>query len=855
MRPEAERLYERARALHPEARPAFLQDACHGDPQLREELVSLLEQAEAAEGFFERLTSAVFPASVSDSPNPDRNVGRTVGHYRIMARIGAGGMGTVYRAQDTSLNREVALKFLSVHLSAHLVAEERLLAEARAAASLEHPNVCVVHEIGETDDGRPYIVMALCEGETLREKLRLGPLATAEAVEIAMQIARGLAAAHARGIIHRDVKPGNVMLGTDGTVKLLDFGLAKVADVTITGPGATPGTLAYMSPEQARGNPVDQRTDLWSLGVVLYEMLTGMRPFRGASDRALFQAMLYEEPEPISKQRPETPEPLRRIVERLLRKDPHARYGRAEDLLADLAQGLSSGARPSRLSATSKRRPALLAGAAIAFVALVGVAFWQAGRARGSLPPATGPEGASIAVLPLTTLGADAGGDAALADGMTGELIALLAKLGRVRVIAGTSAFAFKGRPIDLRRIADSLRVSHILEGGLQRIGSRLRLQVRLVDARDGSTRWSETYDREMKDVFATEDDLARAVARELEVRLVGRSGSNRLRHRTRSIAAYELYLRGSDQTLGFSDSGVRAGLEYFTQAIAIDSSYAAAYAGAARMYSMLGETDNPGFSLRELHARAETAARKAVALDDSLPEAHVALGLLQLRWRSDLASANTEMRRALALNPAEPRVHEHLAKLALLTGRPTEALAEARLGLEADPLSPTAVVQVAVALYHNDRCDEAVAQIQSIAEVRPRVRRAVNIAALCFAEQGRWPEAIATLRQEVETGGLHMRTMLGFVLARSGQREEARRILAELLARQQRGGNVASDVAVVYAGLGDFDRAFTWLNRAVDEGYLSTTPLIEIMGPAFRELRRDPQFERVRERLGLAMR
>ena len=827
MSSEAEDLYERARTLHSEARRAFLQDACHDDPQLREELVSLLEQSEAAEGFFERLSDAVFPLSV-----PDRNVGRMVGHYQIMSCIGAGGMGTVYRAQDTRLNREVALKFLSVHLSAHRVAQERLLAEARAAASLEHPNVCVVHEIGETDDCRPYIVMALCEGQTLREKLRLGPLDLAEAVEIATQIARGLAAADARKTIHRDVKPGNVMLGTDGTVKLLDFGLAKVADVTIAGPGMTPGTLAYMSPEQARGDPVDQRTDLWSLGVVFYEMLTGTRPFRGASEDALFQAILHDEPEPISQQRPETPEPLRRIVERLLRKDPDARYGRAEDLLADLAQG--------RLSAVSSRRPALLAGAAIALVAIVGVAFWQAG-------PGSEPERASIAVLPLTTLGANAG-DAALADGMTSELIAMLAKPGQMRVIASTSVFAFKGHPFDVRRIGDSLRVSHILEGGLQKIGSRLRLQVRLVDARDGSTRWSETYDREMMDDFATEDALASAVTRELEVRLVGRTG-NLLRHRTPSIAAYELYLRGNDQTLFFTDSGIRAGLEYFQRAIALDSTYAAAYAGAARMYTLLaGRSD---FSLSELHARAAAAARKAVALDDSLPEAHAALGIVQL-WGGNLAAAETEQRRALALNPAEPRVHEYLVNVALFAGRPAEALAEARLGLEADPLSPTAIAQVAVALYHNGRCNEAQAPLQLIAGLRPRVRRAVAVTALCFAEQRKWPEAIAALREEAKTGGLHVRTMLAFVLARAGQRDEAREILGELIARQKRDGNVASDLAVVYAGLGDLDRAFTWLDWAVDEGSLaSNTPLLrEMMGPAFRELRRDPRFERVRSRL-----
>ncbi len=460
----------------------------------------------------------------------------------------------------------------------------------------------------------------------------------------------------------------------------------------------------------------------------------------------------------------------------------------------------------------------------------------------------------SIAVLPLTNLGTDAS-DAALADGMTEELIGILARLGQVRVIASTSVFGFKGRPIDVRRIADSLRVSHILEGGFQRVGSRLRLQVRLVDARDGSTRWSATYDREMKDVFATQDELAGAVARELEVRLEGRTGSNLLRHRTRNIEAYELYLRGHDLTLHFTDSGLRAGLEYFNQAIALDSTFAAAYAAAARGYALLGWSGNPGFSLGELRTRAEAAVRKALALDDSLAEAHAALGVILMVWRGDPTSAEAEARRALALNPAEPRVHEQLAHIALLTGRPTDVLAEARLGLEADPLSPTAITMVARALYRNGRCDEALAQLQPVAGLRPPVRWAVLTAGLCFAEQRRWPEAIAALRQGGETGGVHGRTMLGFVLAQSGQRQEARQILAELLARQQRSGNLASDVAIVHAGLGDVDGAFTWLNRAADEGpALATTPLLEeIMGPAFRDLRRDPRFERVRKRLGLS--
>jgi formylglycine-generating enzyme required for sulfatase activity/dienelactone hydrolase len=408
---EAERLYERARSLPVEARIAFVEEACRGDPSLRDELASLLDHAEAAEEFFECLGDAIFsPLSVLDreearegttggsvselalpSSEPDRMVGRTIGHYRILSHVGRGGMGTVYRAHDTRLDREVALKFLPPHLSAQLDAEERFLAEARAAAALEHPNVCTVYEIGEAGDGQPFIAMASYEGQSLKQRLGRSSLPTEEAVQIAVQVARGLGAAHARGIVHRDVKPGNVMLTADGAVKLLDFGLAKVADVSITRPGTTLGTMAYMAPEQARGDPVDQRTDLWSLGVVLYEMLTGERPFRGGSDRSLLQAILHEDPEPISRRRPGTPEPLVRVVERLLRKNPSERYGSAAELLADLtAPGSpvrSKNDRPSprawppalARAVASRFRAGHLMTAVVA-AGLGAVGFWYVGR-------------------------------------------------------------------------------------------------------------------------------------------------------------------------------------------------------------------------------------------------------------------------------------------------------------------------------------------------------------------------------------------------------------------------------------------------------------------------------------------
>jgi adenylate cyclase len=358
---EAERLYEQARALPPEARAAFIEAACGEDAELRTELLSLLVHCEGGEEFFQHLAHAIAPPRFSAGREPSGNPGerseetgptlvplklepgRAVGRYLIMEWVGSGGMGTVYRARDTRLQRDVALKFLPGHLSVALHAEERLLVEARAAAALEHPNVCTIHEFGESEEGHPFIAMAFYEGETLKERLRREPLRPVESAAIAVQIARGLGAAHSRGIVHRDVKPGNVMLTADGTVRLLDFGLAKLSDVTLTGPGVTLGTLAYMSPEQAEGELVDRRTDLWSLGVVLYEMLTGTLPFRGGNDLALLLSILHEDPEPVTKRRPDVPAPLPTIVRRLLQKDPDTRYASAAELLAELGLALPLG--------------------------------------------------------------------------------------------------------------------------------------------------------------------------------------------------------------------------------------------------------------------------------------------------------------------------------------------------------------------------------------------------------------------------------------------------------------------------------------------------------------------------------
>ncbi|MEO8575916.1 MAG: protein kinase [Gemmatimonadales bacterium] len=869
MSDELDRLYDRALELPHDARASFIAEACAGNETLRADLQSLVAASEEAEKFFANFGSAVMSPPIlaeaveeavgsrSDSPPSARlreenmlQDGALIGRYSIVGLLGRGGMGTVYRARDTRLGRDVALKFVYPHVVSDGDAEERLLAEARAAAALQHPNICVVHEIGETADGQPFIAMALCEGNTLKRRLAESAIPPDEAIAIATQMARALNAAHSRNIIHRDVKPGNIMLEPDGTAKLLDFGLAKASDVSASRPGSTPGTVAYMSPEQVRGDAVDHRSDLWSLGVVLYEMLAGQRPFRGGSDRVILQAILHDQPEPLRSVCAGLPTQLGAVVERLLQKDREERYASAADVLIDLGKVTFDG-RDGIASDTSrpkqKRRVVLLTGVAAVVVAILGFMLWSGQRDSASRSAVSASRVAepSIAVLPLANLSGDSI-DAPLAVGITEDLIATLARGGGVRVIASTSTSAFRDRKMDVRQIADSLGVSNILEGGVQKRGSQLRVEVRLIAARDGSTLWSQAYDREFKDMFAVQDEIVRTVAGELGLRFD--KDRQLRRHHPRSMVAYEAYLRGSDPILMRSQAGVWKALEYFQEAIKADSTYAAAHAGLALVQVRRGRTtSDPGMPLRELFALAESSARKAISLDDALPEAHYALGRV-LEVTLDFPAAEREIRRAIALDPTRSSYHRSMSTLHGWASRPKEELAEAQLALETDPLNPYAHVSLSSGYFANGRFEEALAQLDRVAAVKPPLQAVAFVIAQDYNQLQRLPEAIAVLRPQADAGDPMFRGLLGYMLGRSGQRDEANKLLADLRARFDRTGVGAFQVAMVQAGLGDMDETFVWLNKSIDDRSISTM----IMGPTFKDLRSDPRFEKLKERLGL---
>ncbi len=790
-------------------------------------------------------------------------IGETVTHYRILDKIGEGGMGVVYRAEDTRLGRRVAVKFLSTKLTQEPSALERFQREARAASALSHPNICALYDVGKHGDV-PFLVMELLEGTTLRRRLAGGPLPFDTVLEMAGQIVDALDAAHSAGIMHRDIKSANIVVTDRGSVKMLDFGLAKLVhrhgvpadsqgatEMSPPSPhdtegGQTLGTLSSMSPEQARGETLDARTDLFSLGVVLYEMATGREPFTGKTSALVFNAILNQTPKPPSTLNPQLPAEFDHIIAKALEKDRDLRYQTVGELRADLkrlkretdaTRASGEHSRPPELARRPRPRPVVWAAASVVVV-LAAVTGWLLTRGGG------GPID-SVAVLPFVASGAatDAG---YLTDGLTDTLINGLAQLPGLRVAARSVVFRYKGKDIDPQQVGRELNVKAVVTGRVTLRNDRLVIGAELMNVADGTQLWGNQYDRAQTDLLAVQDTIAGEILGKLRPQVTGEEKKLATRRYTDDAAAYKMYLQGRYNLNTGTIAGFKSAIEHFQQAIQKDPKYALAYAGLADSYLQLGSY------WVEALPEARTAAEQALKLDANLAEARVSLGQIKLWLQWDWPAARAEFEQGIALNPASALAHNQYAMYLATLGRLTDALAEARRAQDLDPLSPIVNGDLGWYLLFGGQNDEAIAQFKKTVDLDANSGAAHRGLGIAYSEAGQHEPAIAELKRAVllSENSPVILGHLGAAYARQGAKAAAAGVLNDLQARSAREYVPASSVAIVLAALGDRARALDALERAFDEHDFA---LVQIaVAPWFRPLRGEERFDKLVVRLGL---
>jgi TolB-like protein/Flp pilus assembly protein TadD len=791
--------------------------------------------------------------------------GTRLGPYEILAPLGAGGMGEVYRARDTRLGREVAVKVLPESLSADSDRLHRFEQEAKAASLLNHPNITAVYDVG-THDGAPYVVSELLEGATLRERLTQESPSARKAVDYGIQIAHGLAAAHEKGIVHRDLKPENIFVTPDGRVKILDFGLAKLtqpeaADAGTkaptqigTEPGVVMGTVGYMSPEQVRGQAADPRSDIFSFGTVLYEMLTGERAFRGDSAIETLNAILKEEPPEISASRPQLSPALDHVVRRCLEKSPAERFQSARDLGFALSEGAGASAQPASVVREGKRPWRVLGTVAACFALLIALALLLdlAGLRRRLL----GRGGAaqpihSLAVLPLENLSRDPQQEY-FADAMTEELIASVSQISALRVISRTSVMQYKAAKRPLPEIARALNVDAVVEGSVLRSGDSVRITAQLIDAKSDRHLWAKSYQRDLRDVLVLQGEVARAIAREVEVKLTGAERARLERNRPIDPKAHEAYLQGRIYLEEGSEEGLKKAFDSFQKAIQIEPNYAGAYSGLASYYAILPFRSQ--LSPAQVFPQARAAAQRAVELDENLAEAHASLAYIRAYYEWDWAAAEREFRKAIELRPSYADAHFSSPRFLAASGRPEEADAEIRRARELDPMESSLKANTALLSYFGGRYDQALKELLELRRLEPK-NPLVHWGIGLVEEQKRsYEEAIASFQQAASlSGSLNFKSSLAHAYALAGRKDEARTILGEIQERSKRAYVPSYFSALVYAGLGDQDRAFEWLERAYQER--STVLAYLQLDPRLADLRGDPRFSDLLRRVGHSQR
>ncbi len=848
-----EQLYHAALEREASQRAAYLHKVCPGDDALRREVESLLAQEMRPEGFLE--TPALELAAKVLVEHQSRSlVGQQLGSHKIISLLGAGGMGEVYQAHDAKLRRDVAVKVLpSVfqHDSERLVRFQR---EARMLASLNHPNIATIYGL-EQSDGVHYLVMELVPGETLAGRVSAGPLGIEESLKICGQIAEALEAAHEKGVIHRDLKPANVKVTPEGRVKVLDFGLAKAfagdggldlsQAATLTGmvseEGRILGTPAYMSPEQARGKPVDKRTDIWAFGCVLYELVTGQPAFRGETVSDTLARVLERDPDWQSLP-PATPEQVRDLLLRCLQKDRTLRLRDVGDARIEIEEALVA---PHRRR-MPRRQLVVLAG--VALVTLVAVPLGlNLGGLRDRLFGTAAPVRIrSIAVLPLTNLSGDHEQDY-FADGMTDTLISDLAKIGELRVISRTSVMRYKDANKPLPEIAKELNVDAVVEGSVLRASGQVRITAQLIGAVPERHLWAKSYDRELRDVLALHSEVAQAIAQEIRISLTPLEKVHLARARAVQPDAYEAYLKGSYY---YNSGDDEKSIESYHQAINLDPDYAPAYAGLAQNYYIPGL-----FGIlppNEAFVKMREAALKALEKDDALADAYGSLALVKLHYDWDWEGAEKDFRHALELNPNQADIHHNYAHYLMAMDRPEESVAESKRAVELDPFSAPLIACLGWHDLFAHQYDQASSQALEGLQMNPKNLWAHRVLGWAYEQQSMFDQAIAEFRRtaSITKGRPIDAGSLGHALALSGRKQEAREVIAKLTEQAKLSYVPPYDIAIVYAGLGDKDRAFDWLQKAYQD---RSAFLVHVRwDPRLANLRSDPRFADLLRRMNL---